>query len=98
VVATAAEVPGILINTAGIDPPYPAPVYTEVRKIIADKKSIYIEIGKLNAMAMVMETPGSAPKNRPIAIPGITHSHVSREPVMRPNAAINADISNIFYL
>jgi hypothetical protein len=59
---------------------------------------MYIEIGKVNAMAMVMETPGSAPKNRPIAIPGITHSQVSIEPVMRPIAAINADISNIFYL
>jgi hypothetical protein len=64
--------------------------------MIADKKSMYIEIGKVNAIAMVIETPGSAPKNRPMAIPGMTHSQVSNEPVIRPIAAINADISNIF--
>jgi hypothetical protein len=65
---------------------------------MADKKSMYMEIGKVNAIAMVIETPGRAPKNKPIAMPGTTHSQVSNEPVIRPIAAINADISNIFYL
>jgi hypothetical protein len=39
VVATAEEVPGIFIRIAGTDPPKPAPVKIDVKKIIAERKS-----------------------------------------------------------
>jgi hypothetical protein len=43
----------------------------------------------------VIEIPGMAPKNNPIAIPGTTHSQVSKDEPIKFRATNKADISNM---
>ena len=61
--------PGVLIRTAVIAPPYVPAQYIEVKSTIAESGSKVMVNGKINAPPVVGPNPGKTPRIRPNKVP-----------------------------
>ncbi len=78
VVAIDAAVPGIFIKIADIRPPENPPIYTPISNASPSDITILKVIGKNNAIAIVVERPGIAPKIRPTMTPPSINATLGR--------------------
>ena len=69
IVADEAGVPGVLMRTAGIDPPKIPPLYTPRRSKMPVMGCIENVNGNVKATAMVADMPGIAPPMTPTTMP-----------------------------